>query len=111
EPADDEEDDAPRKHPEAAEGNSDLALHLAHLRAIEVSLEDSAIGLDELAQADADRRQADKHRQPAAFWVVEDRGDGLLRRVCRGTACPSGFDIAIRSASTPMTAYRAPRTT
>src|SRR5256714_8249093 len=84
EPADHDKDHAASEHAEAAQCGHELASCLAHLGTFEVSLENGAIGFDELPDADAQRDQAEPQREGAACRMIEEGGDGLLRPIAGG---------------------------
>src|SRR5689334_7287425 len=78
EPTDNQKDDTSGEHAETAKSDREIALCRAHLRTLEIPLEDGTVCLNELAYCHPDRDQADQDCQQSPGWVIENRCDHLL---------------------------------
>src|SRR5450759_171805 len=84
EKSDDQERDATGGHPEAAEPDRDVSFGLAHLARLQVVLEGGPVGLDELADADSDRDDAQQNGDDAACRIGQQSADSFLGAVVGG---------------------------
>jgi len=85
-PTDDQKNDAAGEHAESAELDHDVSFGGAHLRALQVLGEGGSVGLEELAESDHDRDEADDGRHPAAGRVGEDGSYRFLSAVAGSSA-------------------------